>query len=163
MLQAVVCKGQAGAMLKSYTRQMRAAVAAWSTLACQHPAASVHLEPHLPLPAQHTCPKTGAELHLFCTVFCNCSASLLNDGMMTAHGCHGVVAEMKLDFMLDAGLHFASAINTTHLVELSASQLHCKRISCPIRLLMHHRGLDRLSLAIVHLHMGTGLQRGVVI
>lgn len=93
MLQAVVCKGQAGAMLKGCRRQMRAAVAAWSTLACQHPAASVHLEPHLPLPAQHTCPKTGAKFHLFCTVYCNCSASLLNDRMATAHSCHGVVAE----------------------------------------------------------------------
>jgi len=108
MLQAVVCKGQAGAMLKSCRRQMRAAVAAWSTLACQHLDASVHLEPNLPMPAPHTCPKTGAELHLFCTVYCNCSASLLNDGMMTAHGCHGVVAGknglcwMTLGFTLQA-------------------------------------------------------------
>jgi len=64
MLQAVVCKGQAGDMLKGRSRQRRAAVGAWSTRAWQHPAASVHLEPHLPMPAPHTCPKTGAKLHL---------------------------------------------------------------------------------------------------
>lgn len=159
MLQAVVCKGQTGARLKGCRRQMRAAVAAWSTLACQHPAASVHLEPLLPMLVPQTCPKTGAKTYLFCTVHCNCSANLPDDKIITAHGCHGVVAKMKLDLMLDAGLHFASAINTTHLVKLSPSQLHCKRTFCCTRLLRQHRSLDRLSLAVVHVHMGTGLQR----
>ncbi len=153
-----MCKGQGGAMLRGCRRQLRAAVAAWSTLACQHLAASVHLEPLLPMLVPQACLKTGAKIYLFCTVHCNCSASLLDDKIITAHGCHGVVAEMKLGFLLDAGLHFASAITTTHLLVLSPSHLDCKRTCCCIRLLRQHRGLDRLRLAIVHLHMGTGLQ-----
>ena len=157
VLQAVVCQGQAGAMLRGCRRQMRAAVAAWSTLECQHPAASVHLGPQLPMPAPHTFPKTGWELHLFCTVHCSCSAGLLDD-RMTAHGCHGMTAEMKLD----AELHFASTIDTTHLLKLSPTQLHCKKTSCRIRLFRQHRGMNRLCLAVLHLHFGSEIQRCAV-
>jgi len=159
VLQAVVCKGQAGAMLKGCRRQMRAAVAAWSTLACQHPAASVHLEPHLLMLAPHTCPKTGAEIYLFCTFHCSCSASLLDNGMVAAMRC---LRKMKSKFILHTGLHFASAIDTTHLLKLSPTQLQCKGTFCRIRWLRQHRGMDRLRLAILHLHFGSGLQRCAV-
>lgn len=113
VLQAVVCKGQAGAMLKGCRRQTRAAVAAWSTLACQHPAANVHLEPHLPMLAQHTCQKTGAKMYLFCLFHCRCNARLLDNGMVAAIR---RLQKMKSNLILDTALHFASAIDTTHLL-----------------------------------------------